>query len=147
MELEQKLKMLQIYYAAALSDSTLRYGRAKILEEVTEQKRKEQMSNGIALAERFRIKEQKDVFYRTAEIYGCADWVCEATEDGYIATATSCLLCTISKNMNNPFSPCKLHCLSPIEAMLKGIAKGAEFAVEETLWNGNRCRVKVTLTK
>lgn len=39
MELEQKLKILQMYYAAALADSTLRYGNAGIPDKVIGQKR------------------------------------------------------------------------------------------------------------
>jgi len=33
MELEQKVKTLQMYYAAVLADTTLRYGKAGILDE------------------------------------------------------------------------------------------------------------------
>ncbi|GEM_PF-5570774 len=57
---DQKLKTLQMYYAAALADSTLRYDKAGILDEVTAQKRMEQMKNGAALVVRFRVKEPQD---------------------------------------------------------------------------------------
>ena len=145
MELEQKIKTLQTYYAAALADTTLRYGKAGILDEVTAQKRAEQMASGAVLAERFGVKEPQDAFLKTAEMYGCADWVCEKTENGFTATATNCILCAISKMMGGVFSPCQVHCLSPMEAMLKGVANDAEFAVESTLWDGDKCTVKVTL--
>jgi hypothetical protein len=49
--LEQKVKTLQIYYSAALADSTLRYGKAGILDKIIEQKRNEQMNTGSALAQ------------------------------------------------------------------------------------------------
>ncbi|MCL2671628.1 MAG: hypothetical protein FWF10_06295 [Clostridiales bacterium] len=144
MEPEQKLKTLQMYYAAALSDATLRYGKAGILDEVTKQKRAEQMKIGAVLAERFGVKEPQEAFQRVQDTYGCANWGCEDTEDGFTATCTNCMLCTISKRMGD-YSPCRIHCLSPIEAMIKGVAPNAEFVVEETLWNNNKCVVRIAL--
>ncbi|MCL1981857.1 MAG: hypothetical protein FWG53_02035 [Clostridiales bacterium] len=138
--LEQKHKTLQMFYAAALADSTLRYGKAGILDEVAAQKKAEQMRTGAALAERFGVKEPQDAFLKTADTYGCADWVCEKTNDGFVVTASRCMLCAISKKMGE-YSPCKIHCLSPMEAMLKGVAPEAEFMVEETLWDSDRCKV------
>ena len=44
--MKQKIQTLQTYYAAALADTTLRYGKAGILDEVTAQKRAEQMAGG-----------------------------------------------------------------------------------------------------
>ena len=143
--MEEKLKALQMYYAAALADSTLRYGKAGILDEVTAQKRAEQMAGGAALAERFGVKDPQDAFLKTAETYGCADWVCENTDDGFTATATRCMLCAISKKMGGAYSPCQVHCLSPMEAMLKGIAPSAEFVVESTLWDGDKCKVSISI--
>ena len=62
MEMEQKFRTLQIYYAAALADSTLRYGKAGVLDEVTAQKRADQMQTGVALAERSGVKEPRQAF-------------------------------------------------------------------------------------
>jgi hypothetical protein len=41
-------------------------------------------------------------------------------------------------------SPCRLYCLDPLEAMGKGLAAGAGFDVEETLYDGGQCRVRVS---
>ena len=144
--LEQKLKALRMYYAAALADSTMRYGKAGILDQVTEQKRAEQMKSGTALADRFGIKEPKQAFLKTQETYGCANWVCEDTDDGFIAVCTNCMLCAISKKMG-AYNPCQVHCLSPIEAMLKGVVPNADFIVNGTLWDGEKCTVRVYLEK
>jgi hypothetical protein len=144
-EMGKKLKTLQMYYAAALADTTLRYGKGGILDDVTTEKRVEQMKTGASLAERFGIKEPQDAFLKTAETYGCADWVCEKTENGFEAVAYNCMLCAISKKMGSVYSPCQLHCLSPMEAMLKGIAPEAEFVVASTLWDGDKCVARVTL--
>ena len=36
-----------------------------------------------------------------------------------------------------------LHCLDPMEGMIKGLHPEAKFIVEETLWNGTKCSIKV----
>jgi len=141
---EQKLKTLQMYHAAALADSVLRYGSSNILDAVTKQKKDEQMKAGGILAERFKVKEPCDAFTKTAEIYGCADWVCQKTDTGFTAKAARCMLCSISKQMGK-YSPCAVYCLSPIEAMIKGIAPESEFKTESTLWEGDNCTVHVKL--
>lgn len=138
MEPEQKLKTLQMYYAASLADSTLRYGKAGILDEITKQKHLEQMANRVSLAERFGVKEPKHVFQKIQDIYGCADWSFEDTSGGFSAICTHCLLCSISRKIG-PYSPCQINCLSPMEAMLKGIIPNAEFIIEKTLWNNDKC--------
>ena len=144
METEQKVKTLQMLYAAALADSTLRYGNAGILDEVTAQKRAEQMRTGTSLSERFGVKEPKQAFEKVQDIYGCANWVCEDTDKGFNAVCTNCMLCALSKQMG-AYSPCQVHCLSPIEAMIKGVNPRAEFAVEKTLWGSDKCVVQVKL--
>jgi len=142
--LEQKLKTLQMFYAAVQADSTLRYGNAGILDRVTEQKHAEQVKTGAASAQRLGIKEPKQAFLKTQDTFGCANWVCEDTEDGFTASCANCMLCAMSKKMGQ-YSPCRLNCLNPIEAMLKGIAPNAEFIVDNTLWDNDKCSVRVIL--
>ena len=141
--LEQKLKTLQMYYAAVQADSTLRYGNAGILDLVTEQKYAEQMKTGTASSERLGIREPKQAFLKTQDIFGCANWVCEDTEDGFTATCANCMLCAISKKIGQ-YSPCRINCLNPIEAMLKGTAPNVDFIVKKTLWDDDSCLVTVT---
>ncbi len=143
MELEQKLKTLQMYYAAALADSTLRYGSAGILDKVTEQKRNEQINAGASLAERFGVKEPWQAFEKAQELYGCANWSREDTDNGFVAACTNCMLCAISKK-SGPYSPCQIHCLSPIEAMVKAVAPDVDFVAKKTLWHDEKCIVRVT---
>ena len=140
--LEQKIKTLQMLYAAALADSTLRYGKAGILDGITDEKRAEQLNTGAAMAERFGVKEPKQAFEKIQDIYGCASWICEDTDNGFSAVCANCMLCAISKKMG-PYSPCRIFCLSPIEAMIKAVSPGAEFTVEKTLWDGDECSVMV----
>ena len=140
--LEQKLKTLQLIYAAALADSVARYGNEGILDKITEQKRAEQMKNGAGLAARFGVTEPKQAVEKTRDTFGCANWVCTDTSDGFEATATSCRLCAISKQMGE-FSPCQIFCLSAMEAMTKGVSPKAKYNVISTLWDSDRCMLIV----
>jgi hypothetical protein len=142
--LEQKVKTLQMYYSAALADSTLRYGKEGILDKITEQKRIEQVNNGSALAQMYSVKEPKQAFEKVQDMFGCADWVCEDIENGFTAVSKKCMLCVLSKKMGT-YSPCQIYCLSPIEAMIKGVCPNAEFIIEKTLWDNDKCIVKVKL--
>ena len=143
--LEQKVKILQMFYASALADSVVRYGNEGILEKITGQKKAEQMKTGSSLAERLGITEPKQSFIKIQEIYGCANWVCTETEGGFEAVCTACMLCAISKKMGQ-FSPCRIYCLSPLEAVLKAVAPGSEFSVTQTLWDSDRCKAVVKLS-
>jgi len=139
--LEQKLKTLQLTYAAALADAVVRYGNEGILEKITEQKRGEQMKNGAGLAARFGVTEPMQAIEKTRDAFGCANWACTDTGDGFEAIATSCTLCSISKQMGE-FSPCQIFCLSAMEAMMKGVSPDAEFHVSSTLWDSDKCLIK-----
>ena len=140
--LENKLKTLQLYYAAALADSTVRYGNEGILDKITAQKKAEQTAGGAGLAARFGVAEPKHAFEKIRDAYGCADWVCTETGSGFEAVASKCTLCAIARQMGR-FSPCQIHCLSPIEAMVKGVSPDAEFVVAGTLWDSGACKVTV----
>lgn len=142
MELEKKNKILQMFYAGVLADSVLRLGREGILEKITEQKRKEQLASGKARAEQLGIQSAEQVFEILPEIFGCADWRVQINESGFDAEASRCMLCTIAKKMGAE-CPCHIYCLDAMEGMVKGLDPNAEFDVESTLWNGDKCRVSV----
>ena len=144
MDCEQKIKTLQLLYAAALADSVLRYGTFGVLDRVAEQKRTEQMKNGAALAGRFGVREPADAFVKIADICGCADWQCEKTETGLTARTSNCTLCAAARKMGT-CSPCDIHCLTPLEAMVKAVAPGARFETQGTLWQEDCCAVIVTM--
>ena len=141
--LELKIKTLQMGYAAALADSVVRYGNEGVLEKITGQKKTEQMQNGAGLAARFGVAEPKQAIEKTRDTYGCANFVCTETSGGFQAAATSCILCSISKQMGGRFSPCQIYCLSPMEAMIKGVSPDSGFRVISTLWESGKCIVKV----
>ena len=142
--LEQKLKTLQLYYAAALADSVVRFGKEGLLDKITEQKRSEQMKNGAGLAAKLGVTEPKMAIEKTRDTFGCADWVCTDTDSGFRAVATKCMLCAISKQMGR-FSPCRIYCLSPMEAMMKGVSPEVGVSIGGTLWDSDKCEITVIL--
>jgi len=142
MELERKVKLLQAIYAGALADSTLRMGKEGIIEKVTSEKREEQMLTGKSRAAQFGMEKPEEVFLKLAELFGCANWTVKSDDEGFTAEATGCMLCAIAKRMGAQ-SPCNIHCLDPMEGMVKGIDPNLTFEVMETLWSGNKCKVHV----
>lgn len=142
MEMEQKVKMLQMVYAGALADSVLRMGREGILEKVTAEKREEQMRTGRERAAQFNIKTPGEVFEKLSETFECANWKVEQNDNGYTAEATRCMLCAMAKRMGAQ-SPCKIYCLDAMEAMVKGLDPDMEYIVGGTLWEGSKCTVEL----
>ncbi len=145
MDAAQHIRALQLTYAAQLADTTVQYGRAGIIDTVTEQRRAQRLASGAAQATQMGIAEPREAFTATAELFGCADWSVSDDDDGFVATAGRCLLCGMVKKADGP-SPCRLFCLDAIEGLVRGLAPGAEFDVQETLFDGGRCRVRVTTT-
>ena len=142
MEDAKKLQMLRTFYAGALADSVLRFDRKGILDEVTAEKRREQLAGGKARAAQLGIPDAQSVFDVLCSIFGCADWKTEANESGFTATASRCMLCAFAKRLGTQ-SPCNIYCLDPMEGMVKGLEEGAAFQVESTLWTDGQCRVAV----
>lgn len=142
MDAERKVKMLQAVYAGALADSVLRMGNAGILEDVTREKRQEQMQTGRLRAAQFGAEKPEQVFEKLVELFACANWKTEKTDDGFEAVSTGCMLCALAKRMNAQ-SPCSIYCLDVMEGMVKGLDPQAEYEVKQTLWDTDRCKVTV----
>jgi hypothetical protein len=149
MDAARHIRLLQLTYAAQLADAVRQYGRAGILEQVTAERRAARLAAGAAQAAQMGIDKPAAAFTTPAELFGCADWsVAPAAQDdrpaaAFVASARHCLLCAMVKKSAGP-SPCRLFCLDPIEAMVKGLAPAAGFDVEETLYDGGQCRVRVS---
>jgi hypothetical protein len=143
MDTQQHLRLLQITYAAQLADSVRRYGEAGILERVTDEKRAERRAAAPAQVAQLGVTKPEAALTTSAELFGCADWTAVETGDGgFDATATRCLLCALVKKAGGP-SPCRLFCLDPIEAVVQALQPEARLEVLETLYEGERCRVRV----
>lgn len=144
METNEKLKTVQMIYAGALADMTLRMGNAGVLEQITKEKREEQLSTGKARAMQMGIASPEEVFTKLSELMGCANWQIQKNdENGFAAVATGCALCSFAKRIGAP-SPCDPFCLNPMEGMVKGLNPDAGFLVKETLYEGKECRVQVS---
>lgn len=142
MELEQKIKMLQMVYVGALVDSLRWYSKEGILEKVTEEKRKEQFSTGKQRLSQFGASEPEQVFMKLSDLFNCARWEVDKKDSQFSAEARGCMLCVVAKKFMTG-SPCKIYCLDPMEAMIKAIDPAIQFKVQETLWDGDKCKVEV----
>lgn len=140
---EVKLKVLQNIYANVLAESVYYFENGDNITLVEKEKRERNMKMGKILVEQFTMNTPKDVFRWSAEIFDCADWEVNEKEKITTATVKGCRLCNYAKKLGAK-SPCKIYCLNPMEGMVKGIDSEFKFEVLETLWNGEKCTVKIT---
>lgn len=142
MELQNKVKMLQMIYAGALVDSLRWYTDEGLLEKVTKLKRHEQLASGKQKLEQFGISQPEDVFSKLSDLFNCAIWEISQDINVINAETKNCLLCGYSKKLKTG-SPCNIYCLDPMEGMIKAIDPNIQFIVEGTLWDGDRCKIKI----
>ncbi len=142
MEIEKRLNMLQNTYAASVAETVNTYEKLKALETIVERRKERQAQTAPYLNQQLGIQSVEDVFYTLSEIYGCANWVVEKAENGWVATATACKLCALSKKMGGA-NPCNGWCLDPMIAMLSNAGKidSKQIIVESTLMNDDCCKV------
>jgi hypothetical protein len=143
MENDKKVKILQIAYAGVLADAVLQLGKEGVLDAVAERKKQEQLSTGKVRAAQFGIEKPEEAFLKLYELFGCSNWNISPVPNGFVAQTATCMLCAIAKKIGSP-SPCAIYCLNPMEGIVKGLREGAVFSMEETLWEGTKCSVRVT---
>lgn len=142
MDLEKRVKILELAYAGVLADSVRCFAKEGILEKVTEEKKKVQMALGKQQTEQFGVQKPEDVFTKLSEVFNCASWEINREGEGFIAESKVCKLCAIAKKMGTS-SPCYIYCLNPMEGMVKAINPNSTYAVMETMWDGQKCRIAV----
>ncbi len=142
MEKNELIRLLRRTYAYVLADATRQFAQEGVLAKVTARKREEQLATGAAKAAQFGIRSVEEVFTTLSACLDCADWTVTSNGGAVSAEATRCMLCGLAKQMDAP-SPCRLYCLDPMEGLAKGLDPQAEFVVQETLWDGGRCKVEV----
>lgn len=142
MEIEKRLAMLQNTYAASIAEVVNTYDRMKVLDSIVEKRRARQAQTAPYINEQLGITCVEDVFLKLSEVYGCANWSVEKVEDEYIATASTCKLCALSKKMGGA-NPCSGWCLDPMAAMLAAACNIdlAHIKVLSTLLSGDCCKV------
>jgi hypothetical protein len=143
MDTDKHVKTLQMAYAGALADTLLQYGKEGVLEGVTERKRREGIASGKMRAAQFGITNPEEAFLKTAELFGCAKWNITGNHGGFVAQTQSCLLAAIAKKIGAP-CPCHLYCLDPMEGMITALGDRLIFTIEETLWDGAACRIRLS---
>lgn len=146
MENEKNITLLQMFYAGAVADSVLRLSKEGVPDKVTTEKRHEQMAGGKLRASQLGIQSPKEVSEILTEIFSCANWIADETDQGFTARATNCILCALSKKLGAD-SPCNIYCLDAMEDMVKGLDEEAEYHFHSTLWNENECKVSVKTKK
>lgn len=142
METEKKLKLLQLFYAGVLADSTSNYEKFGILDLVTEKKEAEQILTASGKLAQLGIDSPEKLFESFSEIFGCIQWKIEKQLGKLIASGNSCLLCAIAKKMNTA-QPCHIYCTNPFKSFVSALGNDLELNVKETLWDGNKCEFEV----
>lgn len=144
MEIENRLIMVQNTYAASIAETVNNYEKLGALEAIVERRKERQVQTAPYLNQQLDIQSVEDVFYKLYEIYGCANWTVKKIEDGYIAMATSCKLCALTRKMGGA-NPCNGWCLDPMIAMLSCVSKidSKQITVESTLMNDDCCKVSI----
>ena len=142
MDLEKRVSILEVAYAGVQADAVRFFDSLGALERITEQKKREQFALGKVQADRFGIKKAQDVFERLSEVFNCAKWEVKREDDGFTAVNKACRLCAMAKQTGKA-SPCRIYCLNPMEGMVKGINPDNTFEVDETLWDGQKCKIRV----
>ncbi|HEX9080438.1 MAG TPA: hypothetical protein VF795_12665 [Desulfuromonadaceae bacterium] len=90
-----------------------------------------------------RTCEPHEVFTRLSETFAITRWKTKPAEDGFTAEVNFCALASQARAMGAP-SPCRRYCLAPLAEAVHGLSPQSRFEVQETLWDGERCRVEVT---
>jgi hypothetical protein len=148
MEIEKRLTMLQNTYAASVAETVNTYERLGKLDAIVESRKTRQTQTAPYLNQQLGIKSVEDVFYTLSEIYGCANWTVQKTENGYVAIANTCKLCALSKKMGGA-NPCDGWCLDPMIAMISDLCKtdSKQITVESTLMSSDCCKISVNVGK
>ncbi len=142
MELEKRVKILENTYAAVLAEAVTIFTKFGILDKVTEIKSQRNDAVNKMQVANFNIHSEQEVFTRLAEVFNCANWEIQPNKKGFSATASGCKLCAITKKLGGN-SPCDIYCLNPMKAMIKTLNPEAQFILNSTLWDNNKCEVVI----
>lgn len=146
MDTESKLAILQNTYAAALAEAVNTYAKLNLLESIVDRKKSAQPQTAAYMNRQLGITCVEDVFTTLSGVFGCANWTVEQTETGFLATATACKLCALSKRMGGA-NPCRGWCLDPMSAMITAVSDDSitneKIKVICTLMDSDCCKVEV----
>ncbi len=136
-------KTLQLFYAGLMVDAASNFEQFGVLAEVTEKKAREQAIAAPGQLAQLGIGSPRELFERFRELFGCAQWVVTERGDGAVsAETTSCLACAIAKKRGSG-RPCDLYCVNPFRGLAQAFQPARRLSVDETLWEGTRCRFRI----
>lgn len=145
MDPEKRLQMMQNTYAASVAETVNTYEKLQVLERIVATKAARQTQTAGTMLAMLGIDAPEGVFTTLAEVFGCANWQVRKTDTGFVAKASACKLCALSKKMGGA-NPCRGWCLDPMAAMVSALTGGGDaFVVKSTLMDGDACEVEVTI--
>lgn len=144
MDIGKRLALLQYTYAASVAETVNTFDKMKVLDNIVARRKARQAQSAPLINQQLGVDTVEDVFNKLSEVYGCANWVVEKTDEGYAAVATACKLCALSMKMGGA-NPCNGWCLDPMFAMITAVSgiDGDEILVESTLMSGDCCKVLI----
>lgn len=148
MVIEKRLELLQYTYAASVAETVNTYEKLNVLDKIVGTRKERQAQSASVLNRQLGITSVEDVFNKLSAIYGCANWTVEKTDDGYVAKATACKLCAMSRKMGGA-NPCNGWCLDPMFAMITHLFNDShvDISVDSTLMEGVCCKVIIKIVE
>jgi hypothetical protein len=140
---QRTLKTLQLFYAGLMVDAAANFEHFGVAGQVADKKAREQAVAAPAQLAQLGIAAPADLFRRFGSIFGCAQWELKEGADGCVTAETkSCLACAIAKK-RGAGRPCELYCINPFRGLAGALQPWRKLEVDETLWEGKRCRFRV----
>jgi hypothetical protein len=140
---QDDVRTLQLFYAGLMVDAASTYESFRISDEVAARKMREQALAAPAQLAQLGIRTPAELFARFMAIFGCTKWEVTEDADGAVsAECGSCLACAIAKRRGSG-KPCDLFCINPFKGMAQAMQPARALRVDETLWEGKRCRFQM----
>jgi hypothetical protein len=141
---QNQTRTLQLFYAGLMVDAAANFEHFGVKKLVEEKKAREQAAAAPAQLSQLGIRSPRELFSRFAEIFGCARWELAELDGGAVEAQTrSCLACAIAKKRAGG-KPCELYCINPFRGLAAALEPARTLEVQETLWEGERCRFRLS---
>src|SRR3972149_2405014 len=141
---QNQTRTLQLFYPGLMVDAAANFEHFGVVEQVRQKKAREQAVAAPAQLAQLGIRSPRELFERFTGIFGCARWELAELDAGAVQAETrSCLACAIAKKRGGG-KPCELYCINPFRGLAQALNPARELTVEETLWEGGRCLVRLS---
>ena len=138
------LATLQLFYAGLMVDAAANFEQFGVLDRVAEKKAREQALAAPAQLAQLGIRAPAQLFERFSQIFGCARWEVREEADGAVSAETNtCLACAVARK-RGAGRPCRLYCINPFTGLAGALNPARSLEVLETLWEGKRCRFRLS---